>query len=206
MRKGLVVLIIAALALSAFAAEIHYGVTGGLNLAKFTGDNIDDTDMKVGFNAGAMLDIELISMLSFQPELLFSVKGANSDDSDASLSLGYLEIPILAKITPVSNDKMDVSLFAGPFLSFKLSEKLMDSDGDEIDLDDDVYTGMDMGLTFGAGVAMPFAGDSKIGLQAGYEMGVANVIDTDDWNTILLGPEPEAKTTNIFLSAIIFFN
>jgi len=205
MRKALVVLLIAAFAISAFAAEIHYGVTGGLNLSNFTGEDADDFAMKLGFNVGAMLDIELFSVLSFQPELLYTMKGANADTGDGSLALNYLEIPILLKVTPVSNDKMDISVFAGPFVAMKLSEKITDSDGDELDLDEDRYTSMDMGLNFGAGVTMPFAGETKLGLQAGYEMGVTNVLDIDDWDDSW-GPEPEAKTTNIFLSAIIFFN
>ena len=211
MKKGLVFLLIMAFVFSALAEEkIHYGITGGLNMANLDLDNpLDDgdTDMKVGFNAGAMIDIDLLSMFSIQPELLLSLKGAKAvdDDYSISLALNYLEIPILAKLTPVSSEKMDISVFAGPFLAIKLDEKYTDSEGEELEADEDSYTGMDMGLTFGAALAVPFAGDSKIGLQAGYSMGVANIYDVpDDWPSLIA--EPEAKTSNIFLSAIIFFN
>lgn len=209
MKNLIAFAIIFLIAMSAMASEkLHFGATAGLNLANLTSEDEDDeTAMKMGFNLGLVMNYELAPMFSLQPGILFSMKGAKSDETDASVALNYIEVPVLAKVTPVKSANFDFGFFAGPYLGIKLSEAFYDENGDKIEIPDtleDWYTTTDFGLSFGLGAGVPL-GLMKLGLNAGYSLGLSNVINIpDDWPEGW--EEPTVKTTNIFINAILFFN
>src|SRR5687768_6079357 len=52
------------------------GVKGGLNLTNLYVDDVEDENMKVGFNLGLFAKLPVTSGFSIQPEVLYSVKGS----------------------------------------------------------------------------------------------------------------------------------
>jgi len=111
------------------------GVKGGLNIATLTGDDIDDADSKMGFAFGVFITYEINEMLSLQPEVLFTMKGAKFKDEyteveddyeyyekyEGSWNLDYLEIPVLVKINIPMEGNIKPNVFLGPALGFNLS-------------------------------------------------------------------------------------
>lgn len=102
---------------------IHFGIRGGLNLASIV--NSDDApnfdgQMKAGFHAGAYVTLPLAKTFAIQPEVLYSQKGYRADRTFLGSSYkyrvttSYIDVPILAKITPVKN----FGILVGPQFSF----------------------------------------------------------------------------------------
>ncbi|MBC7655114.1 MAG: PorT family protein [Oligoflexus sp.] len=99
-----------------------FGIKGGLNFSNIikTDNSNFQTDYATGFNAGVFVNIPIISVLSFQPELMFSQKGYKSNrtgflgDGTFKQTTNWIEVPILAKISPASG----FNIVLGPQISF----------------------------------------------------------------------------------------
>lgn len=123
-------LLLAAFLFMATSTAIHaqllkIGVKAGVNFASQTGDafpeqNIDK-DGITSFHAGLVAEVKLLEKFSIQPELLYSTQGATYKNavSEFKNELGYLSIPVMAKIYLTKSFSLEV----GPQASFLLSEK-----------------------------------------------------------------------------------
>jgi hypothetical protein len=102
------------------AQLLKIGVKAGLNYANLTGSNIQ-TDAITSYHAGLVAEIKLLDKFAIQPELLYTTQGAtyNTALGDIKNELGYIAIPVLAKIYLSKS----FSLELGPQASFLLSEK-----------------------------------------------------------------------------------
>ncbi|MBC6697150.1 porin family protein [Hymenobacter sp. BT190] len=115
---------------SAHAQGVRFGLKGGANLSNLAGDLTDEDrfDSKVGFHAGAMLNIGLLDdgFLSLQPEVLFSQKGYEYNGSrafglytyDGKVTYNYIDVPVLLKVKAGS-----VYFEAGPQYSYLMKVK-----------------------------------------------------------------------------------
>ncbi len=107
--------------------KLSFGVRGGLNLANIIKSDGSDyaSDMKPGFNAAVFLELPIANGFSVQPELQYSQKGYKSTGSflgspyDYTAATDYIEVPLLAKISPSSN----FAIVIGPQFSFLTSTK-----------------------------------------------------------------------------------
>ena len=161
------------------AQNVKIGVKVGLNLANLTDNFVgDDSDIKIGFNSGLFAEISLSDKFIFQPELLFSKQGAKNEETNYSLKLNYLNIPLMIK--NVVADKFAFEF--GPQIGFLLSankEYEATSSGetvsDKLDVKD-YYKSIDFGLNFGA----TFDVSEKVIIGARYNVGLSNIIDDED--------------------------
>ncbi|CAM4074412.1 MULTISPECIES: porin family protein [Flavobacterium] len=109
------------------AQSVRFGFKGGLNFANQTGSEIRvnstnyKTDAITSYHGGLIAEIKLTEGFAIQPELLYSTVGASYKNAveEFENELGYLSIPVMAKI---SLGKA-VSLDLGPQASILLSEK-----------------------------------------------------------------------------------
>lgn len=99
MKRALIVLLLS-LGLAPLA-QAQFGVKAGLNSAVLTGRVGEDATYKTFYHAGIFYQIPLLGPLSVQPELLYSVQGANFKGaiSDYDTKLHYFMVPVLAKLT-----------------------------------------------------------------------------------------------------------
>ena len=109
-----------ALCTTAQAQAVKFGVKAGLNYANLTGTDIQ-TDAITSYHAGLVAELKLTDGFSVQPELLYSTQGATYKDAGTEFKneLGYLSIPVLAKIHLNKSFSLDL----GPQASFLLSER-----------------------------------------------------------------------------------
>lgn len=119
--------LLVAISMNMQAQLVKFGIKAGVNYANQTGSNITvnstnyQTDAITSYHAGLIAEIKLVNSFSVQPELLYSTQGATYKNATEEFrnELGYLSIPVLAKI----NLNKFVSLELGPQASFLLSER-----------------------------------------------------------------------------------
>lgn len=198
-KTFLLIFILAALGYSA-SAQISGGIKGGLNFANI--DSETDVDSKTGYHLGAYLNVGA-GGISIQPEVLFSVKGAEDFD------LSYVEIPILLK----KNFAKVVNIHLGP--QFGFLTKAEGITGIEVDGSGNVTTtkgdvkdalkGSDISAVFGAGLNLPM----------GLSLGLRYVLGLSDFNDKIISvdsngndftPEFKNRTFQVYLGYRLFGN
>ena len=173
MKKGLFISVLAVLTLSSCVCH-NLGLKTGLNVATLNGDDTDNLDARIGMFFGGFAELCISNDFAIQPELLYSMQGAEytmSEGFDGKFKLDYLNVPIMAKIK-VSDE---LSVEAGPQVGFLLSAKdEFESAGDsgEDDIKDDIK-----GIDFGANVGLVYQFDGGLNLGARYNLGLSNIND-----------------------------
>jgi hypothetical protein len=166
MRKAFVILAALFLINSSYG-QVRFGLKAGGNLANMDGFN--QSKMRLGISAGPALQINLAKMFFLQSELLYSIKGRDSNttqnNSSASLSLNYINLPILFGYRVAPN----FSIKLGPELGRLLSAKSQ-FNGSTTDVTS-IYQDFD----FGADLALAFA-FKKLSLDLRYNYGLTDLI------------------------------
>jgi hypothetical protein len=116
----LVTVLLFALSVNVQAQLLQLGVKAGINYANFSGTSVQ-TDAITSYHGGLVAEIKLLDKFAIQPELLYTTQGATYKTAlgDIKNELGYIAIPVLAKIYLGKS----FSLELGPQASFLLSEK-----------------------------------------------------------------------------------
>ena len=180
MKKSiLVITLLFVLSFSAKAQLLQIGAKAGLNYANFSGTEIQ-TDAITSYHAGLIAEIKLLDKFAIQPELLYTTQGAtyNTALGDFKNELGYIAIPVLAKIY-LSNS---FSLELGPQASFLLNEK------NDFNLNDS--NTFDFAIDMGLGLKVT----KNIFIQGRYVLGLTEVSSNAD-----------AKNSVLQLSAGLMF-
>lgn len=157
------ILITALLFIVAFNAEaqlFQIGAKAGVNYANFSGSDIQ-TDAITSYHAGLVAEIKLFDKFAIQPELMYTTQGASYKNvtEEFKNELGYIAVPILAKIYLSES----ISLELGPQASFLLSEKDKFNAKDSNTFDFAVDAGLSFKIT------------KNIFVQARYVLGLTEV-------------------------------
>ena len=99
--------------------NVSLGLKAGPSYASFVGKDAGEREGLFGFHAGIFANIGLSNMVAFQPELLYSQKGAKiANVTDFRTRFSYLDVPLAFHINA------DGLFFeAGPQVGFLLSAK-----------------------------------------------------------------------------------
>lgn len=186
MKKFLILFVVCAASVAVTNAQVRFGVKGGVNLANVSGD-VEDNKMKIGFHAGALVQIPVTQQFMVQPEAIFSTQGAKFDDGidEGKFNLTYVNIPLLARYQSTSG------FFAqtGPQAGLLMSAKAKVGD-DEEDFKEFMKT-LDFSWVFGLGYQTP----SGFGVDARFNLGLTNMWDGDDGD----------KTKNSVIQVGVFY-
>jgi len=125
MKRTWTILVIAAFAVllalpQTSAAGVKFGLKGGANIANVNGnwdDGLNDWKSTVGFCGGIFLELNFGKILTIQPEVLYTMKGA--DTGDGKLKFDYIEIPVLLKVR-IPTGSIHPFIFAGPAFGWNL--------------------------------------------------------------------------------------
>lgn len=166
------------------AQDFSYGIKGGLNVANIS-FNDDSSSVTNGARAGIAIGGYLESWLQMEgwtilTEALISQKGTRieTDGSDRSLRLMYLEVPVLLRAAVTGPRNAALHLYAGPAFSLELSEdRSEDASGDPA-VKEDFFKPFDVGFTFGGSLTLR-QGQATIDVR--YSLGIANIADEDDF-------------------------
>jgi len=167
------------IAISSQAQLLKIGVKAGLNYANFSGTSVQ-TDAITSYHLGLVSEIKLLEKFAIQPELLYTTQGAtyNTIVGDVKNELGYIAIPVLAKIYLGKS----FSLELGPQASFLLSEKNKF----------DVSNSNTFDFAIDAGISLKIT--KSLFVQGRYVLGLTEV-----------SPNAESKNSVLQLSAGLMF-
>jgi Outer membrane protein beta-barrel domain len=171
MKKLLIVFVAVGVIATANAQKgsTTFGIKAGANLSSWGGDDADGLKSKIGFHAGGTVNIPVSSMFSVNPEVLFSLEGAKSEDvDDAKINLSFINIPIMLQYNNPSGFYAEL----GPQIGFLMSAK-SEPDGTDIK---EFLKSTNFSLAFGAG----YKTKSGFGFGARYALGLGNIADDDD--------------------------
>ena len=177
------------------------GIIGGANLATLAGSDVNDASMRTGFAGGLMAVLPVAPGFAIQPELMFTMKGANSNSSEASAAakIDYVEIPVLARFEIPASGSVKPFVYGGPGFAYKASCKLEGtSQGTTVSFDcDDLnslgvpsnvkFSSTDVGGIIGGGLAFDVGGRTMtVGVR--YEIGfVKFVTDSEESRALVHG-------------------
>lgn len=166
MKKIIIAIAVIAFSTVGAQAQTSFGVKGGMTSSnlKISGSGVNVTlSSKIGFYAGAFAEVGVSENFAVQPEVLYSLLGAQSKfmDETSKLNLSYVNIPILAKYK--SNGFFAV---VGPQIGILVSAK--DSDGNS---SKESFNSTDFSGVFGAG----YTTMGGFGIDARYQIGFGNI-------------------------------
>ena len=172
MKKSVLTVLFALFCTMSFA-QLSFNVKAGLNLSSYIGDNSDHSKFKPGVRLGVGMEYQFTDIISLQPSLFFSQKGAKYSegykgivdaDADVKINQLYLELPLMvgARIHTASN--FDLLFKGGPYLAYGVGGKTkIDGVSEKADtFGDDGLKRFDAGL--GLGVAFEF-GNIVVGVE-----------------------------------------
>ncbi len=168
------VVLIAAMAVfsltSAEAQEFSFGVKGGVNVASIGGGTytgVGALGSRTGLHIGGLVEIPIMENISIQPELLYSMKGTNFNDTN----LDYIDLPILGKYNLPWVKGLSGEL--GPVIGILMSAE---RNGEDVK---DFYKTIDAAIAIGATYKL----DMGVFFSLRYNNGLIEVDDFDDNNS-----------------------
>ena len=116
-----------------YRGNTQFGLKVGVNYSSVYNTSGDGfvADPKLGFAAGAFLDLPITRYFGFQPEILFSQKGFSAtgsslgSDYDLTRTLNFIDIPLLLAFKPNGL----LTLVVGPQFSYLVHQKDVFSNG-----------------------------------------------------------------------------
>jgi hypothetical protein len=165
MKKGFLLL---AFLIFAAAAQAQIGIRAGIGSSNFSnGESQRAFTSTTRVHLGAYYGIKATDKLTVEPGLFYSGKGYETVPLGATQeikeSLGYLDIPVLARYAINSS----FNVFAGPQAGFLLSRTR--TSGSVEDTNTESLGGYEIGAVLGAGYQLA----SGVNLQLSYDFGLA---------------------------------
>jgi hypothetical protein len=203
MTKNIFILLALVLGLNTAAQAQYRGRGGNVSLGLKAGGSLTDFvgkdagsayDNRFGFQAGIFANIGFAKLFAFQPELLYSQKGAKiHGNHDAGFRLHYIDVPLAFHVNT------DGFFFeAGPQVGFLVAAK-QESGSVSVDVKD-AYKSIDFGYLAGLGYQL------KHGLGIGLRY---NGEFTNFPNSSINGPvtvQPRVRNSAFQLYATYSFN
>ncbi|MCC5942144.1 MAG: PorT family protein [Balneolaceae bacterium] len=150
------------------AQNINIGVKGGLNSFTINTDNSSSFDSKIGLHAGLIGHIHLNSQYALQPEIVYSMQGAKSGNTD--IKLDYINIPVIIQYMFDNGFRIQ----AGPQLGLLLNAKA--ENNSSVDIKDD-FKSFDLGLSVGASYVHP---PTDFGIDLRYNLGFTDISESSN--------------------------
>lgn len=197
MKKSIFYVALLLLSSTSAIAQFSIGARVAGNLANVNQSLDDEYEFnpkhKIGIAFGVIAEIGLSEMFAIQPEVLYSQHGWRLDENFLGYPIkvevrnSYLQVPILAKLT-LGSEAFGINVLGGPHIGFGIGDLTSESDGESeaTSWKDAGLKTFDYGLTGGIGVAFK-AGPGKLGVDARYQFGLANMLDD---------PEGDDKVSN----------
>jgi len=199
------------------AQGMGFGVKGGVNMAKWIGDDVEEMTSEgleekylMGFSVGGFVTLPFGNTLSIRPEVLYTQNGSKFDGSffgaDAKIvtKMNWLNIPVLAVF-----NLGPVGVFAGPYFDLFLSGKTkmeMSYEGESYDEEEDINSDEVQSLNYGLIFGAAFGVTDNIDVEARYSMGL-NSFDTepDDWDVAYDGEYEKSDIKPSMIQLLINF-
>ncbi len=143
------------------AQPVTGGVKVGANFSRIVFGDDDDgvLDYKTGLVIGAFANVPFTELFTFQPEFLYSMKGAKEEfvgGDEIRTNLGFLQFPLLFRANLLVGSFRPFVLF-GPAFGFRTKAEIDRTGEREVDISDETET-------------VEFSGVVSVGMQFGVVM------------------------------------
>jgi hypothetical protein len=179
-----------------------FGIRAGVNFQNLNGEDEDgrdlDNKLKTGFHVGVNAEIPVAPEFYLQPGVLFSTKGAKSDDPDAKVNISYIEVPINFVYKPeLGTGKLILGI--GPYVGIGIGGKVKPDNGSDVDIEfkndvdlADFLTGTlyMKRLDFGGNLLAGYEFSNKLSFQLNAQLGMSNLVPKIE------GEKPDGKLKN----------
>ena len=178
--------------------NVSLGIKAGASLTNIVGDEASNLlgrtlDYRFGFHAGVFANIGFAKLFAFQPELLYSQKGAKAKDFDAGIRLHYIDVPLAFHVNT------DGFFFeAGPQVGFLVAAK-NEAGSTAVDVKN-AYKSVDFGYLAGLGYQL------KHGLGIGLRYNGAFINAPEAYTVGNITVQPRARNSAFQLYATYSFN
>ena len=166
--KKTVFVLAAFLVASAAKAQSTFGLKFGANIANLQAkvESISvSLDNKIGFHGGAFFTIPAATNFSIQPEVVYSLEGAEFKQTNSKISLHMINLPVMFQY-----NASGFIVEAGPQLGFLLSAK---EDGQDATQG---YENVNVALGMGAAYRLK----QGVGFSARYNLGLSAIAKDAD--------------------------
>ena len=220
MKKVFILMIILAVVFIGVlpAQGLGFGVKGGLNMGKFTGDQVKeitdrgfDEKYVTGFSAGGFITLPLGDAITIRPEVLYTQNGAKYEgslfgtESTISMKMNWLNIPVLAVF-----NLGPVGVIAGPYFDLFLNGKTKfeatgegQSFDEEEDIEGDEVQTLNYGVIFGAAYGLT----NNIDIELRYSLGLNSYDkEPDDWDVAYDGAYEEGDVKPTMIQLLVNFH
>jgi opacity protein-like surface antigen len=188
MKKLILSAAVALFAITGAQAQTAFGLKGGLNVSNLSGSGInsDNTKSLVGANAGLFASIPAATNFYIQPELSYSLEGAQYKTPNAKTKLNFVNIPVMLKY--VTNSGFFVE--AGPQLGILTSAK-NEAGNITADIKNDLKS-----TNFSLGGGIGYKLDPSLAVGARYMAGISDLSETNS---------SELKSNNLSINLFYTF-
>ena len=139
----------------------------GLTLSEVTGD---DSRIKAGFTVGVEAQYQLKYWFGLAAGVQYAKQGSKIKNEDAKISLGYINVPIMAKFYPVKGLALGAGIQPGFMTSAKITDYQLLGGKSDIDIKDQCNK-FDFSIPLSVAYEAPFG----LVIEARYNAGLTNV-------------------------------
>jgi len=165
---------------SSSQAQANVSAIAGATFSTLRG--VDGLDSRTGLIGGLSIVLPSSGLIAFQPEVLFTSKGAKGENSGPDgLKLNYVEVPLLFRLQLDVGTGITPHLYAGPYLGFQISCKVEGIDADCEDAPGVSTKTVDLGGALGGGLAFD-VGPALLTTGLRYSFGVSKIADFEFGN------------------------
>lgn len=160
-------------------AEFRSGVKGGFNFTNLYAEDVDDENLRPGFNVGVFVQAPIGDGIGLQTELLYTTAGNRSTydiasfNGDVDFNLNYIQVPVMLVVKFA-----DVMEFHGGTYAAYLLNANVDASGDadfSEEIDKENFKTWDFGLA--TGLAVNF---DKLQVGARLNLGLVTIANDGD--------------------------
>ena len=174
MKKILMTIAFAALAIAGANAQVKFGVRAGLNLADVaskTNGVKNETKIRSSFYVGGLAEFAFNDVVLMDAGLTYSNQGAKAKEGDGALVQHALNLPVWFKYD-FAGFRPKAGLYAGYILSQQTK-----AEGKTKTVKSDLYNHFDYGIGLGAEYNLP---NNGLFFEASYNWGLANLQKNGD--------------------------
>ena len=174
MKKILMIVAFAALAIAGANAQVKFGVRAGLNHTDQAAKEYDikqETVPRISFHVGALVEYAFNDVVLMDAGLTYSNQGYKTKIGDGKVIDHTLNLPVWFKYD-FAGFRPKAGLYAGYILSQQLK-----GNGNSRTVDSDSYNHFDYGIGLGAEYNLP---NNGLFFEASYNSGLANLKKNGD--------------------------
>ena len=174
MKKNLMTLAFAALAIAGANAQVKFGVRAGLNHTDQAAKEYDikqETVPRISFHVGALVEYAFNDVVLMDAGLTYSNQGYKTKIGDGKVIDHTLNLPVWFKYD-FAGFRPKAGIYAGYILSQQLK-----GNGNSRTVDSDSYNHFDYGIGLGAEYNLP---NNGLFFEASYNSGLANLKKNGD--------------------------